>query len=366
MRLVPIEKVQPGSTLARSIYSSGGQLILRNGVELKPHYLQYLKDLGVKRIYLQDKELEGEEEVKEVEDVITETTKMEARTALNNVFKFAGSQNVPQKALIDDKLRKVTTEIIEELLSQKEVVVQLSEIKTEDNYLISHSVSITALSVILLKKMNYPHSKIKRMATGFLLLDLGAAKLPEHLLAKEEDQLSDNEKKIVHEHPRYGYDMLKKTDLFTEEAGRIIYQHHERIGGQGYPQGLKQDEISIPARIAAVTDVYDTLISPRPGKTPFQPYQAINYMLKHEQEKLDPEIMQALFTFVAAYPVGTHVRLSNGDSGIVIGNTPGYTFNPKVKVLYQGENLENHPDPYEINLAQNLDFVVEEVIDDRA
>ncbi len=360
MRLVPLDNISLGMHVASTIYSSSGQVLLRQGVEVKPHYIKYLKKMGLNCIYIQDSRLGN---IEDVEDILTENTRVEAMVNLNNVFNSSGNHNTSRKVLVESELMQTTTGIIDELLNKKEVVLQLYNAKTHNNYLISHSVSVTALSVLLLIKSNYPVAKLKKHAAGFLFMDIGSIKLPEYIFRKEEEGLNNEERELIHKHPGIGYEIFKESSLFTPEAAAIIMQHHERMSGQGYPSGLKGDEISRLARAAAVADVYDALISSRTHRSAMHPYRAIMFMLEQGADYYDTELLHGLISFVAAFPVGTCVKLSNGESGIVTGNTAGYTFNPKVKVLYLGEKKVYHPQPYEINLAENLDVTVTEVLD---
>ena len=360
MRLASVDRINPGMYLAKSIYGTAGQILLRKGVELKPHYTKYLKKMGITHVYISDSRVP---EAEEIEDVIHENTKIDAQIKLSNIFDDCKNGGTSSKVVVDKQMEEITHNIIDDLLKNKEVIVQLSEIRSLDDYMVTHSINVTVLSLIILLKSNYPYALVKKYAPGYMLIDIGMVKAQESLL-KNRELLTDWELEKLHQHPILGYEMFKNSSLFDEDAGNIILQHHERMNGQGYPYGLVGDEISYLARIAAVAEVYDSLVSPQPDSRALLPSRAIRIMQEQGSDYYDEEVLQLLFSFVAAYPVGTEVLLNNGDSGVVIGNTPGYPFNPKVKVLYRGEKKVPHHEPYIIDLAESIHLMVMEVIED--
>ncbi|MFN2465929.1 MAG: HD-GYP domain-containing protein [Candidatus Dormibacteria bacterium] len=100
------------------------------------------------------------------------------------------------------------------------------------------------------------------MARAGLLHDIGKLHIPDSILLKP-GPLSDEELMVMKQHPEMGLDILARLGKFDEEA-EVVIAHHERIDGSGYPRGLKGDQIPLGARILAVADTYDVLVSDRP------------------------------------------------------------------------------------------------------
>lgn len=76
----------------------------------------------------------------------------------------------------------------------------------------------------------------------------------------------------------------------------------------------------------------------------------------------DLDVLWNFLSFIAAYPVGTHVLLNNRESGLVVKNTPGFPNRPVVRILCEGDGLAPHPNPYEVDLTETLDLVIETVL----
>ncbi|MGM0651765.1 MAG: HD-GYP domain-containing protein, partial [Bacillota bacterium] len=262
----------------------------------------------------------------------------------------------------DKEVIKTVTKIINELLENKDIVVQLTDIRARGDYHFAHSVNCTILAVLVATKKNYDYNALRYLATGTLLHDLGMTAIPESILNKPAE-LTEDERKTIQTHPSYGFEIFKKTRLFDARAGIVILQHHERIQGQGYPGGLCGDRIHQSAQIVGIVDVYDALTSERPFRKAFPPYRAIEMLMSRGGEYFNLEILQHFFSVVAAYPFGSHVYLSNEDSGLVIANNPGLTLRPVVRVLYQGRDLAPHPSPYDLDLSQSLDLTITDVLD---
>ncbi len=360
MRKISLDSVQPGMVLGKTIFGGAGQVLLKAGAEIKPQYPVYLERLGINYIYIMDSRMEDVE----IHDIIREETRQEARSLVRDVMKNIQSPNSNKKGINikEKKVLKTVTRIVEELLENKEVISQLADIRTRDDYLFSHSVNSCILATLVGRKMNYNTSSLKQLATGTLLHDLGMVAVPEKILFKE-GEFTEDEYATVKNHPLYGYEIFKNSRMFSARAGAIILQHHERYNGQGYPRGLQGYKISEMAQICGIADVYDALTSERPYRKALQPYQAVEMLMAWGEDYFHKELLNKFLSVTAAYPIGYHVFLSNGESGLVIANNPGLMTRPVVRVLYTGEDLAPHPAPHDLDLSQVLDITIVKVLD---
>lgn len=360
MRRISIGQIKPGMVVAKDVFGGSGQTLLREGASLKPHYARYLQNLGINYIYVRDSRLEGVQ----VEDVIAEATRQEARSLLREITAEWKSSARKKSLLLrkDEKIDRTILKIINELLNNNDVIVNLVDIRSINDYTFAHSVNTCILSILTATKLEYPLHLLKKNAVGFLLHDLGNITVPKGILAKP-GGLEEEEYEVVKKHALYGYEIFRESPLFTSVAGKIIYQHHEREDGSGYPQGLGSNDIHFLAKVTAVADVYDALTSDRQYRKAYQPHQAIEMLTAMGERYFDLNILRTFLSFIAPYPVGTHVLLSNGESGLVINNTQGYPLRPVVRILYEGESLALHPSPYEVDLTEALDLVIEKVIE---
>ena len=360
MRRISLESTQPGMILAKAILGSSGNVLLKAGIEVKPQYIVYLRELGIGHLYVRDSRIEDVES----KDVVSEETRHEARLLVKKTLKALQSPAAQKKGIMiqDKDIIETASKIVNELLDNREMVFQLDDIRACADYLFAHSVNCSILSTLVATKIGHNVKNLKYLAVGALLHDIGMVAIPEQILNKS-GELTEDEYATVKNHPVYGYELFKKTSLFSARSGAVILQHHERFQGQGYPYGTSGDKITPLAQILSIVDVYDALVSDRPFRKAFQPHQAVEMLLSWGGEYFETDILNEFLSVVAAYPVGFHIILSNGESGLVVANNPGFTLRPIVRVLYTGEDLAPHPSPYDLDLSKCLDLTVTGVLD---
>jgi putative nucleotidyltransferase with HDIG domain len=123
----------------------------------------------------------------------------------------------------------------------------------------AHCKRVTAFSINIARALNVPPEQIRVIARGAFLHDVGKLAIPDHILGKP-GKLDRKELAIMREHCKYGYQMLKKIP-FLQEASEIVYAHHERYDGAGYPRGMRGEQIPLGARIVAVANTLDSITS---------------------------------------------------------------------------------------------------------
>lgn len=364
MRKIPLEVVQSGMILAKDIFGDTGQVLLRSDVEIKPRYLNYLEQAGIEYVYIRDDRIKDVQ----VDDPISERTRHEARHLVKEItrdIEANGSSGKVAKSInVQDRdILNTVNKIIDELLDSKDAIVQLVDIRSKDNYLFAHSVNCAVLSTLVAKKMQYKPKELRWLAAGALFHDLGMLAVPASILDKP-GELNEDEFRVVKDHPLRGYEIFKSTDLFDARAGAVVLQHHERYQGQGYPRGMVGKDINPLAQIAGIADVYDAMTSDRPYRKAYKPHEAVDMLISWGEEFFDVNILRNFLSVIAAYPIGFHTMLSNGESGLVIANNPGYTLRPVVRVLYREEEaLTPHPEPHDLDLSQALDLTITKVIE---
>jgi putative nucleotidyltransferase with HDIG domain len=152
-----------------------------------------------------------------------------------------------------------------------------------------HSERVTNLSVKLAETMGIQGEALLNIRRGALLHDIGKMGVPDAILHKN-GSLDEIERKIIQQHPQYAYDMLKHID-YLQAALEIPYCHHERWDGRGYPRGLKGENIPISARLFAIVDVYDALVSERPYRKALPRDEVIAYLKDQSGSHFDPSVL---------------------------------------------------------------------------
>ncbi len=163
--------------------------------------------------------------------------------------------------------------------------------ESRDPYTAGHQWQVAKLSVAIAREMGLDENRIEGIHVGAAIHDIGKIQIPAEILAKP-SQLTDLEYSLVKNHPRVGYDILKKIE-FPWPVADIAYQHHERLDGSGYPLGLKGEEIILEARIVAVADVVESMANHRPYRPARGLEAAMEEIIKHRGRLFDPDVVDA-------------------------------------------------------------------------
>lgn len=168
-------------------------------------------------------------------------------------------------------------------------LVSALDMKEHNTHL--HSQRVRHNSLLLAEEFGLSATRKQAIGFGALLHDVGKIALPDTILLKS-GELTEAEQEIMRNHPSAGYEIVKKIG-FLEEAAEIIYAHHERFDGSGYPRGLKGEDIPLGARLFAVVDVYDALTSTRPYHSPLRHEEALALISKESGHHFDPKVVDA-------------------------------------------------------------------------
>lgn len=181
-----------------------------------------------------------------------------------------------------ERLLRVLEETIDSLASVIEI---------RDPYTAGHQRRVSQLVCAIAKEMGFTEDQITGIKMAALIHDIGKIQVPAEILAKP-SILTDKEMEKVRTHPKVGYNLLKTIE-FPWLIAQIVYQHHERMNGSGYPKGIKGGDILAESRILAVADVVEAMCSDRP----YRPAPGLEEALKEISEKqsllYDPEVVDA-------------------------------------------------------------------------
>lgn len=159
-----------------------------------------------------------------------------------------------------------------------------------------HTLRVTQLTERLARKMGLSDSELIHIHRGALLHDIGKLGVPDQILLKP-DKLTGEEWIMMRKHPQFAYDMLSPIP-YLQQALDIPYCHHEKWDGTGYPNGLKGSEIPLAARLFAIVDVWDALLSDRPYRRGWPPDQALEYIQSLSGTHFDPEVVKLFTTMI--------------------------------------------------------------------
>lgn len=351
MRLVSIENVRPGVSLGKSIFDSYGRVLLTKGTTLYPQYIKRLRNLKYKSLYI----IDGISESVTIDDIVSEETRLEVfQLTREALMKVSVGDTFEEK-----KIKKVVTDVVEEILNNKDIIIHLTDIKSMQDHTFGHSVNVCIMSIMTGISMGYDEQKLMELGTGALLHDIGKAKILEEV--NKEERLTEQVYRLIQKHCEFGWEILKNSDDISIFSAHIALEHHERFDGSGYPRKLSGKGIMEYARIVAVADVYDALASDRPYRDRMLPHEVINYIESKQGTEFDPDIVTKFIPNIAPYPVGSLVILNSGMKGIVVTVNKKCPSKPIVKLIYD-ENGSKIEESYFVNLATEQSVYVSEVV----
>jgi HD-GYP domain-containing protein (c-di-GMP phosphodiesterase class II) len=210
------------------------------------------------------------------------------------------------------------------------VALVLTDLASADAYTHQHSIDVCALGLLLGRNLfartgwvddrgrarfDDTQRRLLLLGMGLLLHDVGKLAVPASVLEKP-GALTADELAVVRTHPDAGAELLD-SDAYSPVVRAIVREHHERWDGGGYPRGLAGRDIHQLARIGAVADVYDAVTSERPYKAAQPPHVGVAVILDGCGTAFDPEVVRVFRESVFPYPVGSEVRLTSGETGVV-------------------------------------------------
>ncbi|MGN1349694.1 MAG: HD-GYP domain-containing protein [Anaerovoracaceae bacterium] len=275
----------------------------------------------IRRQALEEAELSAVEFVSENE----ENQLMEAR--IRKIHEYLGLGQDVEK-LLSSSLRNYTVRIAEvnELAEKLVALVRTTEpellfqgfatIRSEEHYLKTHALNVACLNVLIGQWMGLPHSERINLAIVGLLQDLGKQQIANKILNKS-DRLTNDEYKIMQRHSIHSYNIAVSSGFTSQSILSGIRHHHERLNGTGYPDRISGDAISMTARISAVSDIYDAMVSRHSYRNNYSPLDTMAEFVELANVELDPKVVNTVVENMALLFSNKEVLLSNGQTGII-------------------------------------------------
>lgn len=382
-----LEGLEPGEVLAKTIYDETGRPLLTAGTVLTSTYIRALSRRGLMSVYVRDGLADDVVPNDLVSEQVRATITGHVATAFTSVAVVAQERGVgdggvagmvdrlgDEPLTLDAKGEKAVAELysdIEYLISEvleSDSASGLESLKTHSSYTFEHSVDVAVVGVLLGKRLAMPYERLRELALGCLMHDIGKTYIDETILDKP-DKLTPDEFATIQQHPYLGFELLRRMPFQSLLPAHVAYQHHEKQGGGGYPRGLIGDNtvgartvhervgagrMLLIAEIGAVADVYSALASDRPYRRAMPADQVAATLTSMAGKHLNKEIVGWLRRLVPAYPVGTWVEVKPGSRwagyrGVVTSVPFTSVDEPTVRLVVdpKGQQVD---DPPEIDL----------------
>lgn len=352
-----LDAVEPEMKLGRTIFADDGRVLLQRGTVLTLTYLETLKRYGYEVIYVHDAEIAVP--MVELKEPVTERSRSEAIGSVREAFRTFRS---PSRKLDQDWtgrriLYNAATSLVNDLVGNKELNLQITEMRTQNSYLFAHSVNVCILGLALGQKLQFNYGKLADLAMGLLTHDIGKSTLP-----PESATLHTHMRPIddpgYRSHPRMGFDVLRQVGRALGAPSKIVsLHHHERWDGLGFPSGLKGADIHEFAQIAAIVNAYDNLTHQMFDGEPTPPNEAIEFLMAAGGTLFNPEMVETFIKMLVPYPLGSTVYLSNGSAGFVAGVDQTYPLRPIVRIVIEAEGVRP-PRAYDLDLRKQPDVTI--------
>ena len=240
------------------------------------------------------------------------------------------------RKLSAERVQDAVGPIVDSVLRNADAFFWISSLLKRDAYLYSHAVNCSAMAAALGRHMGFPTELLMSLATGGLMLDVGKAELPDHVL-NAPNQMSREVSWSMKKHVQGSLRIMEESGISDANVHDMILWHHERHDGSGYPDGLRGSQIPLFARMAAVIDSFDAMTSERAYQSPTSRHDALQQLYRGHDVLYQRDVVEQFLQCMSIYPTGSLVELNTGQVGIVVAQNQARRLRPQVMLLLDGE-----------------------------
>ncbi|MHC1761360.1 MAG: HD-GYP domain-containing protein [Negativicutes bacterium] len=325
MRIVSLNELKPEMELAREIMDpDNGRVLLNVGAVGLLQYAERLRGIGINYLYVR----EALSADITIPATVKDALRYSAEKALDTVYEKCEVGQQPDFLLVKNAVK----EIIQDVLSNPDILINVYEMRCCGGDFISHSVNVAFLSLLVGRHLGYDADKMKKLGMGALLHDVGVAGMPKTILEKR-GGFSLEEKLIYEQHSVIGYHRVKDSWEISSLSRGIILCHHERSDGSGYPRQLLKGDIHEFSRIVGLVDCFEELAGGHPFAQNMNIHNALEVLLVKADEWFAPDVVNSFISNIPICQVGTTVKLSDGSMAVVVAQNKGFPTRPVVRII---------------------------------
>ena len=268
----------------------------------------------------------------------------EAVSVASMVWDSAQTESKPDAT----KAQSMIDGLAQAVVQNRSALMALTALKDYDNYTFTHMVNVSILTMAQARGLGIDGPLLREFGFAALMHDIGKVKTPSEILNKP-DKLTDEEFSIMKRHVVDGAEILRGTPEIPSLAPVVAFEHHLRIDGTGYPNGVTRPSLNLATMLCGIADVYDAMRSQRKYQQAFPSERILAVLQRNDGTQFDQHLIRRFVQLLGIYPVGNMVKLNTGEVAIVLQVHAPDPYRPKVRVLFaaDGGRLEL---PRDINL----------------
>ena len=316
-----IKELRGYEILGKPLMTLDYQIILPEGAQLRPDYLEKMIEMGVTDVWVLEEDYTEENAVEALKDNVISTVNQKVKDILERHTYHSNEELEELNIAVDN--------IMQYILEDENIREALLEIRQRSADLYEHSVNVCALSVLTGLKLKMDQKALYDIGIGSLLHDIGMRYSVIDMFGTNITEMDSKSRSEYKKHPIFGYEALKNEKWLSDISKGIILFHHETLDGEGYP--IKTGDIPKECRVVSICDTFDEMYGGI-GYPRTKLYEVIEFLKNYKNVKYDAKIVDTFLSLIAVYPTGTRVVTNEGEEAIVVRQNNGFQERPVLRI----------------------------------
>jgi len=265
---------------------------------------------------------------------------------------FAKTQHLLQHVVEDIRagnqmqikvVESVIEDMVDSMVRNPDAMMWVARMREQSTVAYDHGLSVAINLVAFGRHLGFPKEQLAHLGVMGLLLDIGKIRIPREMLEKSAT-LTPEEFRELKRHVLYSMEILNQTANVNPDVVEGVAQHHERLDGSGYPNGLAGKNITIYGKMSAIADTYAAITKKRPYAEPASPHEALQMLSNWSGTQFQADMVEQFIQSIGVFPVGSLVELSTGEVAVVVTHNKQKRLRPKVLVVTDPDKTpRKHP-----------------------
>jgi putative nucleotidyltransferase with HDIG domain len=268
----------------------------------------------------------------------------EAVSVAESIWESAKTESQPDATMASHMIEGLAQAVAQ----NRTALLALTTLKNYDNYTFTHMVNVSILTLGQARSLGIDGPLLREFGLAALMHDIGKVRTPLEVLNKP-DKLTDEEFAIMKRHTVEGAEILRGTPDIPTLAPVVAFEHHLRLDGTGYPNGVTRPSLNLCTMLCSIADVYDAMRSQRKYQKSFPTDRILEVLKRNDGQQFDQHLVRRFSQLIGIYPVGNLVRLDTGEMAIVTAIYAADPRRPTVRVLTDTKGVRLDA-PFEIDL----------------